>query len=680
MTDTVTTGTPNKIRKLLVANRGEIACRVMTTCQTLGIKTVAVHSDVDKDALHVAMADQTVHIGPAAANESYLVIDKIIGAAKETGADAIHPGYGFLSENPEFADRCAKEGIIFIGPSAASMNAMALKGAAKQLMTDAGVPVVPGYHGDEQSDEFLATEAEKIGFPVLIKAVAGGGGKGMRIVHKAAEVKAAIEAARREGENSFGNGKLLIEKLIQKPRHIELQVFGDHDGNTVHLFERDCSLQRRYQKVVEEAPAPGMSAEMRRAMGEAAVKAAQAINYVGAGTVEFIVDVADGLDGAPFYFMEMNTRLQVEHPVTEMITGQDLVEWQIIAAQGQELPLSQDEIDVLTHGHAVEVRLYAEDPFNGFLPSIGTIGMFDPFAETAPNSRIDAGVRAGDEVSIHYDPMIGKLIAWGETRADAIHGLADLVAETPITGLSTNRDFLLRALRHPQFVAGDVHTGFIPDNEAALLEPPEVTAHDYLVAALAIWANRQTHGANRLSADPWDSTDSFRLNLPQDEQLKFETGDGDGLTVVLEQKNGVLVASHDDHRLRAEGVSMAGIVLTFTSNGLRQRLFAEVSDSHVNLIDADRSLGLKRHARDGGGSDDADGPGTVMAPMPGKILELKAAVGDAVERGDPLLVMEAMKMEQTIAAPKDGTVAQLDVKPGDQVADGTILVIVDDPE
>ncbi len=680
MTGIQTTGTPRKIRKLLVANRGEIACRVMATCQTLGIKTVAVHSDVDKGALHVAMADQAVHIGPAAASESYLVIDKIIGAAKETGADAVHPGYGFLSENPEFADRCAKEGIIFIGPSAASMNAMALKGAAKQLMTDAGVPVVPGYHGDEQSDEFLAAEAEKIGFPVLIKAVAGGGGKGMRIVHKSAEVKAAIEAARCEGENSFSNGKLLIEKLIQKPRHIELQVFGDQDGNTVHLFERDCSLQRRYQKVVEEAPAPDMSADMRRAMGEAAVKAAQAINYVGAGTVEFIVDVADGLDGAPFYFMEMNTRLQVEHPVTEMITGQDLVEWQIIAAQGQELPLSQDEIDVLTHGHAVEVRLYAEDPFNGFLPSIGTIGMFDPFAETAPNSRIDAGVRAGDEVSIHYDPMIGKMIAWGETREDAIHGLADLVAETPITGLSTNRDFLLRALRHPQFVAGDVHTGFITDNETALLEPPQITEHDYLVAALAIWANRHAGAADTASIDPWDSTDNFRLNLPQSEQLKFETTDGDDLTVNLKQKGAALVASHSDHIISAEDVSLAGIVLTFTSDGLRKRLFAEVTGTSVSLIDADRSLTLLRHARDGGGSDDADGPGTVVAPMPGKILELKTSVGDVVERGDPLLVMEAMKMEQTITAPKDGTIAQLDVKPGDQVADGTILVVVDDPE
>lgn len=674
------TEAPKKIRKLLVANRGEIACRVMATCQTLGIKTVAVHSAVDSNALHVQMADEAVNIGGTAASESYLVIDKIISAAKSTGADAVHPGYGFLSENPTFANRSATEGIIFIGPTAASMDAMALKGAAKKIMTDAGVPVVPGYHGDEQSDEFLAAEAEKIGFPVLIKAVAGGGGKGMRIVHKASEAKAAIEAARREGENSFSNGKLLIEKLIQKPRHVELQVFGDQDGNTVHLFERDCSLQRRYQKVVEEAPAPGMSTEMRRAMGEAAVKAAQAINYVGAGTVEFIVDVAGGLEGAPFYFMEMNTRLQVEHPVTELITGQDLVEWQILAAQGNELPLAQDEIDLLTNGHAVEVRLYAEDPFNGFLPSIGTIGMFDPFADVPPNARIDAGVRAGDEVSIHYDPMIGKLIAWGESREDAIHTLIDLISETPITGLSTNRDFLLRALKHPQFIAGDVHTSFIPDNEAMLLAPHDISENDYLIASLAVWADRQAVAADADSSDPWSHMDNFRLNLPQIERLKFITEAGENLSVELSQTTDTLTALIGETSLEAANIQLSGIALSYELNGLRHRIFAEVTPDTVSLIDANRSLTFTRQTRDGGGDDDADGPGTVVAPMPGKILELKAAVGDTVERGDPLLVMEAMKMEQTITAPKDGTISKLDVKPGDQVADGTILVVVDDPE
>ncbi len=671
---------PQKIRKLLIANRGEIACRVMATCQTLGIKTVAVYSEADKNALHVAMADEAVHIGPPSASESYLVIDKIIDAAKTTGADAVHPGYGFLSENPEFTDRCAAEGIIFIGPSAASMNAMALKGAAKKLMTDAGVPVVPGYHGEDQSLDVLTEEAGKIGYPVLIKAVAGGGGKGMRIVEKAADLPAGIEAARREGENSFGNGKLLIEKLIQKPRHIELQVFGDRDGNAVHLFERDCSLQRRHQKVVEEAPAPGMSAEMRRAMGDAAVRAAQAIDYVGAGTVEFIVDVANGLDDAPFYFMEMNTRLQVEHPVTEMITGQDLVEWQISVAEGHPLPLSQDEIDVLTHGHAVEVRLYAEDPFNGFLPSIGTIGLFDPFAETAPNTRIDAGVRAGDEVSIHYDPMIAKLIAWGDSRADAVHALTELLAQTPVIGLATNRDFLMRALKHPEFQAGDVHTGFIPSHEDILLSAPVVETRDYLVAAIAILANRHKHDAMQATDDPWAALDGFRLNLPHSELLKFETIEGELLIVTLEQTaSGVHVKSADE-ALSVSDVMLSGDSLSFVKTGKRRQIFVSVSDENVSLIDDTRTLTLKRHARDGGGSDDADGPGTIVAPMPGKILELKASVGDAVSKGDALLVMEAMKMEQTITSPRDGIVAQFGAKAGDQVSDGSMLVVVSDPE
>ncbi len=667
-----------KIRKLLIANRGEIACRVMMTCQSLGIKTVAVYSDADKNAMHVAMADEAVHIGPPAASESYLVIDKIIGAAKATGADAIHPGYGFLSENPTFANACADAGIIFIGPSAASMDAMALKGAAKKLMTDAGVPVVPGYHGDDQSPDLLAAEAEKIGFPVLIKAVAGGGGKGMRIVHNASEMPAAIEAARREGENSFANGKLLIEKLIQKPRHIELQVFGDQNGHAVHLFERDCSLQRRHQKVVEEAPAPGMSAEMRRAMGEAAVKAAQAINYVGAGTVEFIVDVANGLDDAPFYFMEMNTRLQVEHPVTEMITGQDLVEWQITVAEGQAIPLSQDEIDVLTNGHAVEVRLYAEDPFGGFLPSIGTVGLFNPFADTPANTRIDAGVQHGDEVSIHYDPMIGKLIAWGDNRDDAIHALTELVSETPVIGLATNRDFLLRALRNPDFQAGDVHTGFIGQHEDTLLSPHVIEVRDYLVAAIAVFANRQA--AAPASNDPWSTLDGFRLNLPHAEKLKFETKDGDTLDVVLEQHSSSLTATSGAHEMTVCDLSFSDHVLRYSENEVRTQLFVSVDDDKVDLIDSNRTISLTRHARDGSSGDDADGPGTIVAPMPGKILEYKVTEGDAVSKGDALLVMEAMKMEQTITAPRDGVVTKVGASAGDQVGDGSILIVIEDTE
>lgn len=665
----------NRIRKLLIANRGEIACRIMGTCERLGIKTVAVYSDADTNALHVEMADEAVHIGPSSASESYLRADKILAAVKLTGADAVHPGYGFMSENPDFAEACAENDIIFVGPSAQSMRAMALKGAAKKLMTDAGVPVVPGYHGKDQSLATLQAEADKIGYPVLIKAVAGGGGKGMRKVFQASDLPAAVEAAAREGKNSFGNPELLIEKYIQKPRHIELQVFGDNDGHAVHLMERDCSLQRRHQKVVEEAPAPGMSAEMRRAMGDAAVKAAEAINYQGAGTVEFIVDVENGLDNAPFYFMEMNTRLQVEHPVTEMITGQDLVEWQIRVAEGRPLPLSQDEIEVLTDGHAIEVRLYAEDPYNDFMPSIGTLGLFNPFADAGPTGRIDAGVRAGDAVSIHYDPMIAKLIAWGEDREQAIDAITALVRETPVTGLATNRDFLLRALQVPDFRSGDVHTGFIESHRDTLLTATKPGALDYAVAAFAIVANRrnQTEGD-----DPWTIHDGFRLNLKASELLWFDGEDEELVTVSLSGSDQFLTASLGDQHINAEIVSFSGNVLTLTLEGRRLRLFAEVSAAHVTLVRGDTTITLARHARDGGNDDDADGPGTILSPMPGKILDVKVQDGDAVTKGTPLIVMEAMKMEQTITAPRDGVIANLSHKEGDQVTGGAVLLTIED--
>ncbi|WP_262689640.1 acetyl/propionyl/methylcrotonyl-CoA carboxylase subunit alpha [Kordiimonas aestuarii] len=667
----------NRIKKLLIANRGEIACRVISTCQRMGIKTVAVYSDADAKALHVEMADEAVHIGPAQATESYLKADKILNACKVTGADAVHPGYGFLSENPAFAEACEENGIIFVGPSAASMRAMALKGAAKQLMEDAGVPVVPGYHGEDQTLETLTREAERVGYPVLIKAVAGGGGKGMRKVFDAKDLPAAIEGARREGKNSFGNETLLIEKYIQKPRHIELQVFGDSEGIAVHLFERDCSLQRRHQKVVEEAPAPGMSVEMRGAMGDAAVRAAEAIGYQGAGTVEFIVDVANGLDDAPFFFMEMNTRLQVEHPVTEMITGQDLVEWQIRIAEGNPLPLSQDEIDVLTDGHAVEVRLYAEDPYNDFLPATGRVRLFDPFADPGPTGRIDAGVRAGDEVSIHYDPMIAKLIAWGEDRQQAIDALRNLVQETPVTGLKTNRDFLLAALSEQDFANGDVHTGFIEEHKDTLLKKPVPTNRDYAVASFAIVAARQARAGGD---DPWAILDAFRMNLPASEQLWFDKGENDVLTVKMREDGTHLTAEIGAASFAADIVSFADNVFTYVMEGRRERLFAEVDDKHVTLVKGEATLTLARHARDGGGDDEADGPGTILAPMPGKILDVKVADGDIVEKGQPLLVMEAMKMEQTINAPRDGKVTGLGLKAGDQVTGGAVLLNIQDTE
>jgi len=664
-----------RIGKLLIANRGEIACRVIATCQRLGIKTVAVFSEVDANALHVEMADEAVHLGPPPASESYLVADKIIAAAKQTGADAIHPGYGFLSENPEFSEACADNNIIFIGPSAASMRAMALKGSAKHLMEEAKVPVVPGYHDDNQSLEVLTAAAERIGFPVLIKAVAGGGGKGMRKVYSANEMPAATQGARREGENSFGNGKLLIEKLIEMPRHIEIQVFGDSDGNAVHLFERDCSLQRRHQKVVEEAPAPGMSTEMRTAMGDAAVRAAEAINYTGAGTVEFIVDVSNGLQGAPYYFMEMNTRLQVEHPVTEMITGQDLVEWQILVAEGKSLPLSQDELAVHLNGHAVEVRLYAEDPQNDFRPQIGTIGHFDPFADTVAGGRIDAGVRTGDSVSIYYDPMIGKLIAWGQDREQAIAALTNLVAETPITGLVTNRDFLLRALCHPEFIAGNVHTGFIEQYEATLMAEYRPEPRDYALAAFTIVASRQSR---IFVSDPWHHADNFRLNLTATEKLWFDTEADDFLTVEMNENGHDFTAIVAGKAFSAKNVEAENGVLTLTCDGLRTRHFYAVDSEQVTIVHDDRTIVLTRHARSGSAGDDTEGPGTVTAPMPGKILEVKVANGDAVEKGAPLLVMEAMKMEQTITAPKDGVVADLQLAVGAQVNDGAILLVIEE--
>ncbi len=664
-------GMKTTIRKILIANRGEIACRVIRTCNDQGIKTVAVYSDVDANAQHVIQADEAVFIGAAAASESYLVQDKIIDAAKRTGADAIHPGYGFLSENPEFAERCEKEGIVFIGPSAASMRAMALKGAAKKLMEDADVPVVPGYHGADQSYETMRTEAERIGYPVLIKAVAGGGGKGMRMVYEASELEAAIEAAKREGQNSFGNAEILIEKLIQKPRHIELQVFGDKHGNAVHLFERDCSLQRRHQKVVEEAPAPGMSEEMRSAMGEAAIKAAKAITYVGAGTVEFIVDVANGLDNAPFYFMEMNTRLQVEHPVTELITHQDLVDWQIRIAEGHEIPFDQDDINSFVSGHAVEVRLYAEDPYNNFSPAIGALSVFDPYALENEDQRIDTGVISGDDVSIHYDPMIAKLIAYGGDRETAINNLISLINTTPVTGLTTNRDFLISALDHDSFRAGDLYTGFIEDFADTLLTKPDANAHDYIMAALGIIAQRPV-----VKDDPWSIQDNFRVNLDAAETFRF-IENGDIKNVSVQTNTNTLTLLCDNTSVTASIVSYIDDELTIELDGLRSSMFADIQESHVTLVGRYTHT-IERYCAETASADDADGPGAITAPMPGKILEIKTTNGASVEKGDALIVMEAMKMEQTLKAPRAGIIAGLSVKANDQVSDGALLLTIND--
>lgn len=663
------------ISKILIANRGEIACRIIRTAQRMGIGTVAVYSDADVDALHVALADESIHIGPSAASESYLVAEHIIAAAKMSGADAIHPGYGFLSENPDFAEMCESQGITFIGPSATSMRAMALKGAAKALMIEAGVPVVPGYHGDDQSDDVLQKAADDIGYPVLIKAIAGGGGKGMRTVLAAKDFAASLAAARREGENSFGNSKVLIEKLIEKPRHIEVQVFGDSLGGAVHLFERDCSLQRRHQKVVEEAPAPGMSDVMRQKMGNAAVRAAKAINYCGAGTIEFIVDVANGIDKAEFYFMEMNTRLQVEHPVTEMITNTDLVEWQITVACGSPLPLLQEEITL--NGHAVEVRLYAEDPNNDFLPATGLIETFD--IPVGHNTRLETGVIAGDSVSIHYDPMIAKLVAYGDTRAQAIASLKAMMAKSAITGLTTNRDFLYACLSHDEFMRGDVDTGFIARNEESLIVDHTPDERDRALASLAILGHREERAVKLADQSvepdsPWGYADNFLMNLPCTEVLLFKDSDDSDISVFATHENGaVSLVEGDEEHIAAINDYSAGW-LSVNLEGYSFSYFAATHETFVTLIMPDRTVTVPRHALRQDIGEDADGPGQIIAPMPGKILQVMVRNGDTVTKGDALLVMEAMKMEQTITAPCDGTIADLSLKMNDQVNDGQILL------
>ena len=663
------------ITKILIANRGEIACRIMRTAEKLGISTVAVYSDADVDALHVAMADESIHIGPSAASESYLVAEHIIAAAKMSGADAIHPGYGFLSENPDFAEMCESQNITFIGPSAKSMRAMALKGAAKALMIDAGVPVVPGYHGDNQGDDILEKAANDIGYPVLIKAVAGGGGKGMRTVMSAKDFVSSLAAARREGENSFGNSKVLIEKLIQKPRHIEVQVFGDSLGEAVHLFERDCSLQRRHQKVVEEAPAPGLSDEMRQAMGDAAVRAAKAIKYCGAGTIEFIVDVAGSIENAPFYFMEMNTRLQVEHPVTEMITGTDLVEWQIAVASGDPLPLMQDEVTL--KGHAVEVRLYAEDPNNGFLPATGLLETFD--IPDMDGTRLESGVIAGDSISIHYDPMIAKLVAYGETRTAAIAKLKAMMAKSAITGLTTNRDFLYACIDHQEFMDGDVDTGFIERNQDRLIMSHIPDERDRAMACLAILGKREERSVQRamLSAEPgspWGYADNFMMNMPSTETLLFTCEQGADITVFANHEDGSVTLSEGDIEHIAAINDYDGGWISVNLDGHSFNYFAAVRESSVTLVLPDKTITVPRHALRFDVGEDSDGPGQIIAPMPGKILQVIATNGAAVSKGDTLLVMEAMKMEQTITAPCAGVVSDLSLSENDQVSDGQILL------
>jgi 3-methylcrotonyl-CoA carboxylase alpha subunit len=641
-------------RKILIANRGEIACRVIRTARRLGVATVAVYSDADAKALHAAQADEAVHIGPSPAGESYLSGEKIIAAAKSTGAEAIHPGYGFLSENPDFVDQVTAAGLVFIGPSAASIRAMGLKDAAKRLMEKAGVPVVPGYHGEDQGLVLLATKAREIGYPVLIKARAGGGGKGMRRVDDPDDFAEALSAARREAKAAFGDDKVLVEKYVEKPRHIEVQVFGDNHGHAVHLFERDCSAQRRHQKVIEEAPAPGMTEAMRAAMTGAAVKAAQAIKYSGAGTVEFIVDASQGLSPDGFWFMEMNTRLQVEHPVTEMVTGIDLVEWQLRVAAGEKLPRRQEEIRL--DGHAFEARIYAEDPAKGFLPATGTLHHLR-FPADGKALRVETGVRAGDAISPFYDPMIAKLVVRGPDRPAALVALGEALRDTEIAGSTTNLAFLSALAADPDFAGGDVDTGLIARKQDELTR---TDAPDEWTIALAALAAADNRSEAPVSDDPWSGLLGYAHFNPVARKVELRYGEMEFTASATLLPGG-----------RAE-VRLDGHDKAFPFD-LEQAHRAAHWPGHITLFSAAGSYAFAVADPFERAADAIAGHEAVRAPMPGLVKLVRVGKGESVAKGQPLLVLEAMKMEHAIAAPHDAVVAEI-VAEGAQVTDGTVLV------
>ncbi|CAN5186884.1 acetyl/propionyl/methylcrotonyl-CoA carboxylase subunit alpha [soil metagenome] len=664
--------------KILIANRGEIACRVAATAKRMGIKTVAVYSDADASAKHVDVCDEAIAIGPAAAKESYLRADKIIAAALASGAQAIHPGYGFLSENADFADSCAKAGLVFIGPPASAIRAMGSKSAAKELMSKAGVPLVPGYHGATQDPDFLNQQADQIGYPVLLKASAGGGGKGMRIVENNADFKAALASCKREAISSFGDDQVLVEKYLSRPRHIEIQVFADALGNCVYLFERDCSVQRRHQKVLEEAPAPGMTESRREAMGDAAVAAAKAVGYVGAGTVVFIAEESCNGEAGSFYFMEMNTRLQVEHPVTEMITGLDLVEWQLRVASGQPLPLRQDQLAI--NGHAIEARIYAENPEKGFLPSIGTLRhLKTPQAITfalpddgGATVRIDSGVREGDAISPFYDPMIAKLIVWGKDRDVALAQMSKALSSYQIVGLASNIAFLKRLIESKPFASADLDTGLIERNQEELFPPVRAASLEQLslAAASLLAAGRSASSA---SSDPWSDTSGWRMNATLQRRLDFSNDAGSCPVSIGYQNDGWTIRHGAEwHVLRLSAQDGNDFSIDLGNQAVHGTVVRDNELFHVFSGGAHAVLTYTdpmAHA----GQAEAEG-GRLTAPMPGKIVALLVKAGDAVEKGAPLLIMEAMKMEHTIAAPGKGVVEELLYAVGDQVAEGAQLL------
>ncbi|WP_395023157.1 acetyl/propionyl/methylcrotonyl-CoA carboxylase subunit alpha [Dongia sp.] len=656
------------IETVLIANRGEIACRIIRTLKRMGIRSIAVYSEADRNALHVAVADAAYEIGAAPPRESYLNQANILKAAKESGADAIHPGYGFLSENASFAEACAKAGVIFIGPPASAIRAMGSKSEAKALMEKAGVPLVPGYHGADQSLKVLNSAADKIGYPVLIKASAGGGGKGMKIAASAAEFKDALESAQREATNAFGDDRVLVEKYLTQPRHIEAQIFGDSHGNIIHLFERDCSIQRRHQKVIEEAPAPGLSAERRAAIGKAAVEAGKAVGYVGAGTVEFIAE------GENFYFMEMNTRLQVEHPVTEAITGLDLVEWQIKVARGEKLPKGQGDLAI--HGHAMEVRLYAEDPARDFLPQTGTLHHLR-FPDEA---RVDSGIRAGDAVSIHYDPMIAKIITHGADRAEAIARLRRALAATEVGGLATNLDFLQAILRQQDFAAGKVDTGFIERHRAELLpEPPPLPVNALALAALAVLRAGERDAVTQAGDphSPWARLPGWRLNRDAYADLVFQHGEA-VLTVRAHYRTSGYALDLPDGTVEADATLDADAAVAARIGGTRckGRVVRRDAECLVFLDGATHRLALIDPRRPSGSN--AATTGRVLAPMPGTVTKILVVAGVAVSKGAVLAIVEAMKMEHAVKAPRDGKVKAVHFAAGDQVTDGAELLVLEE--
>ena len=641
------------LTSVLVANRGEIACRVMRTAKDMGLTAVAVHSATDRDARHCREADRCVNLGGSKAADSYLKIDKIIAAANASGAQAIHPGYGFLSENAGFARAVEEAGLIFLGPPASAIEAMGSKSAAKALMERAGVPLVPGYHGEEQDLETFRLASERIGYPVLLKATAGGGGKGMKVVEDVTQLAEALASAQREALSSFGDARMLVEKYVLKPRHVEIQVFADQHGHCLYLNERDCSIQRRHQKVVEEAPAPGLSTAQRQAMGESAVRAAQAIGYVGAGTVEFLLDAR-----GDFFFMEMNTRLQVEHPVTEAITGLDLVAWQIRVARGEPLPITQAQVPL--RGHAIEVRLYAEDPGNDFLPQTGRLRVYRE-SSAGTGRRVDSGVSEGDEVSPFYDPMLGKLIAWGEDREQARLRLLAMLDEFAIGGLKTNLSFLRRIIAHPAFAAAELDTDFIPRYQEHLLPAPQALPAAFWSAAGEAFRQSLTPAVRDDDVDsPWAISSGLRCGLPAQTLLALESN-GERQIVTLATPS---TAIHHEQ-------------LSIEQNGVQRRHLAiRREDTLYFHWDGELHTVTRIDPVIAGGSDH-ESQGGLSAPMNGSVVRLLVTPGQAVAAGAALVVLEAMKMEHSLRAPRDGVVKSLFCEEGDMVKEGSVLVALE---